>query len=155
MAAIICPYAVYLKTSGVAADGFALFEHYGVGNPSSRQLIRGTHARRTCSEDKNLRSPFGIESTRTPLSPAQGLLCDLDVLRLRFIEVQRIVPQFVHSAWDFGASERPKQVPTRKSSDHERNEALGLCAVSLIAGHGFGEHLLLAYGLVNREYGDD
>lgn len=156
MAAIICPDAIYLKTSGVAADGFALLEHYGVGNPSSRKLIRGTHPRRTCSEDNHLWPTFSTASRVSPPPPAQGLFCDSDVLRLRFIGVQRVVSQIVHTAWDLGASGMSEAgADTKNSSDHERNEALGLCTVSLIAGHGFGEYLLLAYGLVNREYGDD
>lgn len=98
MAAIICPYAINLKTSGVAADRFALLEHYGAGNPSSGKLIRRTHARRTCSEDEHLRPTFCTETTGTPLPPAQRLFGNSDGLRLRFIEVQRLSPQFVHLA---------------------------------------------------------
>jgi hypothetical protein len=47
MAAIVCPYAIDLKASGIAADCFALFKHRGAGDASSRELIRGTDTGRT------------------------------------------------------------------------------------------------------------
>jgi hypothetical protein len=49
MAAVVCPYAINLKASGIAADGFALFKHRGAGDASSRKLIRSTDTGRTRS----------------------------------------------------------------------------------------------------------
>lgn len=49
MATVVCPDAVHLKTSGVAAHRFSLFEHQGLGYPSSRKLVRSAYTGRTCS----------------------------------------------------------------------------------------------------------
>lgn len=163
MATVIRPNAVYLKTSSVAADGFTLLKHHGMGDPASRKLIRGAYARRTCSEDGHLGPTFFARSRRTPLPPVQSLFGDsdvsllsFDVFRLGFVEAQGTISRYTRSAWDAGASGMSEAgANTKKSSNHERNEALRLCAVSLVSSHRAGENLFLTYGLVNGEYGDD
>src|SRR5579859_3384310 len=53
-------------------------------------------------------------------------------------------------------TERQKQgLAQLESSDHERNETLGLRAIGLVTSHRFGEHLFLIYGLVNGRNSDN